>query len=112
MLHPAEKTKTVLCPEMFRKRRRDFRSRYGLSENFAMHYRQMAAGRLVALGTDGFGRSDSRSALRNYFEVDSRFIVLAALQALAADGKISSDVPQKAIGDLHIDTEKINPALF
>jgi pyruvate dehydrogenase E1 component len=67
--------------------------------------------RLAALGTDGFGRSDGREALRNFFEVDSRFIALATLYELLQDGKIDAAVVKKAIQDLGIDTEKANPLL-
>ena len=67
--------------------------------------------RLAALGTDGFGRSDGREALRNFFEVDSRFITLATLYELLQDGKIEPSVVEKAIKDLGIDTEKANPLL-
>lgn len=66
-------------------------------------------GRLISLGTDGFGRSDSRSALRDYFEVDWRFITLAALQGLAEEGKIDRAQVQKAIEDLDINPEKASP---
>jgi pyruvate dehydrogenase E1 component len=66
---------------------------------------------LVSLGTDGFGRSESRASLRNHFEVDSRFVTLATLAALARDGQIDAKVVQKAIGDLEIDPEKVNPAI-
>lgn len=65
--------------------------------------------RLAALGTDGFGRSESRSALRDFFEVDARFITLATLYELQRDGKIESSVVEKAIKDLNIDIEKPNP---
>ena len=67
--------------------------------------------RLAALGTDGFGRSDGREALRNFFEVDSRFITLATLHELLQDGKIEATVVEKAIQDLRINTEKANPLL-
>jgi len=67
--------------------------------------------RLAALGTDGFGRSDGREALRNFFEVDARFITLATLYELLQDGKIEPSVVEKAIKDLGIDTEKANPLL-
>jgi pyruvate dehydrogenase E1 component len=67
--------------------------------------------RLQALGTDGFGRSDSRAALRNFFEVDARFIAVAALYALAQEKQIEPDVVAKAITELGIDTEKPNPAI-
>ena len=66
---------------------------------------------MAALGTDGFGRSDGREALRNFFEVDSRFIALATLHELLQDGKIDVAVVKEAIQDLGIDTEKANPLL-
>ena len=66
-------------------------------------------GRLISLGTDGFGRSDTRPELRNYFEVDARFITLAALQGLAEENKIDRDQVHKAIKDLDIDPEKMSP---
>jgi pyruvate dehydrogenase E1 component len=66
---------------------------------------------LQALGTDGFGRSDSRAALRNFFEVDARFIVLATLYALMQDKQVDAELVSKAIKDLGIDTEKLNPAI-
>ena len=66
---------------------------------------------LAALGTDGFGRSDSRRALRDFFEVDARFITVAALAALARDKKIDAAVVKQAIADLGIDAGKPNPAV-
>src|ERR1051326_1583298 len=62
-----------------------------------------------ALGTDGFGRSESRAALRDHFEVDARFVALATLYELAKEGKIKNDAVQKAIKDLDIKTEKADP---
>ena len=67
--------------------------------------------RLVSLGTDGFGRSDTREALRNFFEVDARFITLATLGALARDGAIDCTVVAQAIEDMEIDPEKVDPAV-
>jgi pyruvate dehydrogenase E1 component len=64
---------------------------------------------LVSLGTDGFGRSDTRRALRDFFEVDSRFITLATLATLSREGKIKSKIVEKAIKDLEINPEKANP---
>jgi pyruvate dehydrogenase E1 component len=64
---------------------------------------------LISLGTDGFGRSDGRKELRNFFEVDERFITLATLAALAREKKIKPEVVQKAARDLEINTEKANP---
>ena len=65
--------------------------------------------RLACLGTDGFGRSDGRAALRDFFEVDARFVTLATLNELLRDGKIEAGVVQKAIKDLEINLDKPNP---
>ena len=65
--------------------------------------------RLAVLGTDGFGRSEGREALRDFFEVDARFITLAALSELLRDGKIETAVVEKAIKDLEINIDKANP---
>jgi pyruvate dehydrogenase E1 component len=72
---------------------------------------QWVPGRLVSLGTDGFGRSENRVALRDFFEVDAKHIALATLNALLADGKIKLDVVQKAIQELGINADKPNPAI-
>ena len=67
--------------------------------------------KLVSLGTDGFGRSESRADLRNHFEVDARFIVVGTLSALMRDGQVDAKVVQQAIADLGIDAEKKDPAI-
>ncbi len=67
--------------------------------------------RLQSLGTDGFGRSDSRAALRDFFEVDSRFIVLSTLNALCKEKQVPPELVQQAIRDLGINPEKPDPAI-
>jgi pyruvate dehydrogenase E1 component len=66
-------------------------------------------GPMYTLGTDGYGRSDSRTSLRDFFEVDARYITLAALSGLARQGKIGIDVVQNAEKDLGIQPDKKNP---
>jgi pyruvate dehydrogenase E1 component len=66
---------------------------------------------LVALGTDGFGRSENRDALRDFFEVDYRYIIVATLAALAREGKVEPAVVQQAIKAHGINPEKSNPAV-
>lgn len=66
-------------------------------------------GSFVSLGTDGFGRSDSRAALRDFFEVDARYLVVGALTSLTREGKIPNSVARQAIADLEIDPEKVSP---
>src|SRR5262249_44656385 len=66
-------------------------------------------GGLIPLGTDGFGRSENRVALRRFFEIDCEFITLASLEQLARRGEIQPKVVAKAIKDLGIDPEKNDP---
>jgi pyruvate dehydrogenase E1 component len=66
--------------------------------------------RMRALGTDGFGRSEDRRSLREFFEVDARFVALATLTELAQDGQIDAKVVAQAIVDFGINPEKPNPA--
>jgi pyruvate dehydrogenase E1 component len=62
------------------------------------------------LGTDGFGRSDTRDALRRFFEIDASHIVLGTLAALARDGKIEPEVVQEVIDEIGIDPELAPPS--
>jgi pyruvate dehydrogenase E1 component len=66
--------------------------------------------RMRSLGTDGFGRSEDRQRLRDFFEVDARFVALATLAELAQEGKLDRKVVAQAIKDLNINPEKLNPA--
>ena len=66
---------------------------------------------LYSLGTDGFGRSEGRAELRDFFEVDAKHIVLAALYALAKEGSIEQSVVEKAVKDLKINPSKPNPMI-
>jgi pyruvate dehydrogenase E1 component len=65
--------------------------------------------RYTSLGTDGFGRSDTRDVLRRYFEVDAAHVVVAVLSALAADGRIEDKVVGEAIKGYRIDAESVDP---
>jgi pyruvate dehydrogenase E1 component len=66
-------------------------------------------GQYVTLGTDGFGRSDGRDALRRFFEVDRRYIAVTALKALADDGKVDQKTVAEAIKKYDIDPDKADP---
>jgi pyruvate dehydrogenase E1 component len=111
ILHPAQEQKVSYVQQCFKDRDAVFVAASDYLKSLPCTISKWLPGRMVALGTDGYGRSDSRAALRDYFEVDARFITLAALYALADEGKIKSDVPQKAIENLDIDPEKVN-AMF
>ena len=78
---------------------------------FPDQIRQFVVGRrFEVLGTDGFGRSDYRKALRDFFEVDRQYVVVAALSALARDGKVEASVVADAISRYEIDPERPAPA--
>jgi pyruvate dehydrogenase E1 component len=77
---------------------------------FADQIRPFVKARYHVLGTDGFGRSDYRRMLRAFFEVDRRYVALAALKALADEGKIKTSVVSDAIRKFDIDPEKPSPA--
>jgi pyruvate dehydrogenase E1 component len=66
---------------------------------------------LTALGTDGFGRSESRAALRDFFEVDYRYVIVATLAALARDKKIDTSIVADAMKAHDVNPEKVNPAV-
>ena len=71
--------------------------------------RQWVPGPLYTLGTDGYGRSDCRAALRDFFEVDRRYIVLAALRSLADTDRMDMATVTSAMERFEIDREKANP---
>ncbi|MGB1191656.1 MAG: hypothetical protein ACPG3T_01910, partial [Pseudomonadales bacterium] len=66
-------------------------------------------GAFKVLGTDGFGRSDTRAKLRHFFEVNRYFIVIAALGSLVEDGTIKADVVAEAIKKYGISPDKLDP---
>ena len=68
-------------------------------------------GRLVTLGTDGFGRSDNRQYLRRHFEISAESIAAAALSRLAREGKFDPGLTQRALQELGLHPEKIDPAI-
>ena len=76
---------------------------------FADQIRAFVPGRYTVLGTDGFGRSDTRANLRRFFEVDRYYIAHAAISALAAEGKMNAKDVARALKEYKIDSEKLNP---
>ena len=78
-------------------------------KTYAEQLRAFIPGDYTVLGTEGYGRSDSRAKLRFFFEVNSHFVVIAALKSLADQGKIKADVVAKAIKKFGIDPEKADP---
>ncbi len=111
LLHPVESPRVPHVASTLAGRAGPFVAASDYVRNVPEQIRQWVPGRYVVLGTDGYGRSDAREALRHHFEVDRRFIVLATLRALADDGKLGLDVVQRAIAALGIDVAKPNPLI-
>ena len=76
---------------------------------YADQIRPFVPNRYVTLGTDGYGRSDTRERLRHFFEVDAKFIVLAALNALVAEGSIDKSKVTDAMKRYKINPDKLDP---
>ena len=111
MLHPGEPPRRSYLSEVTADAEGPFVAATDYLKSLPDAVAKWLPGRLVSLGTDGFGRSETREALRDFFEVDAKHIALAALHALALDGEIPAGVPKQAIEELGINPEKVNPRL-
>jgi len=109
LLHPAEAPRVPYVTQCLQGQKGPVIASTDYMRAFADQIRAYVPGRYVVLGTDGFGRSDYRRKLRHFFEVDRRYVALAALKALADEGAIAKTVPAEAIGKFGIDPEKKNP---
>jgi pyruvate dehydrogenase E1 component len=111
MLHPGETAKVPYVTQTLKDASGPFIAASDYMKVLPESLGKSIPGQLVSLGTDGFGRSENRAALRDFFEVDAKHIVLATLGALVREKKLGVDVMKKAIVDLGIDPEKMNPAI-
>jgi pyruvate dehydrogenase E1 component len=109
MLHPDKPQKDSYVATCLKKAEGPVIASTDYMKAFAEQIRGFVPQRFVALGTDGFGRSDSREALRRFFEVDRHYVVVAALKALADDGKLPAAKAAEAIKKYKIDAAKPNP---
>jgi len=109
MLHPDKPQKDSYVATCLKKAEGPVIASTDYMKSFAEQIRGFVPQRFVALGTDGFGRSDSREALRRFFEVDRYYVVVAALKALADDGKLPAAKAAEAIKKYKIDAAKPNP---
>jgi pyruvate dehydrogenase E1 component len=110
MLHPGQSPKTSYVTQTLKDAPGPFIAASDYMKVLPESLAKWIPGQLVSLGTDGFGRSENRAALRDFFEVDAKHIVLATLGALARENKISLDLVKQSVVDLGIDPEKLNPA--
>ncbi len=107
--HPLEKPKVPYITECLENTVGPIIVATDYMKQYADQVRAFIPRRYEVLGTDGFGRSDTRKALRQFFEVDRHYVVVAALKALADDGVIEKTVVEKAIRQYHINPDKPNP---
>jgi pyruvate dehydrogenase E1 component len=109
MLHPSEPRQQTYIEQILADREGPFIAATDYMKTVADQIRQWVPGPYTVLGTDGFGRSDSRAELRRFFEVDRHYVVVAALKALSDEGKIDAQTVNKAMQNFGIDPEKSNP---
>ncbi len=109
MLHPAAKPKKSYLEEVLEGEEGVFVAVSDYMKIVADQISPWVPGGLISLGTDGFGRSDTRSALRRFFEVDAEMTVIAVLYALSLKGQVECRVVAKAIKDLDLDPGKVFP---
>jgi pyruvate dehydrogenase E1 component len=111
MLHPSQKARVPYVAECLNKTEGVIVAASDYLKALPNSVDRWLPRQIVSLGTDGFGRSEGRKALRDFFEVDARFVAVGALSALARDKQIDAKLVEKAMKDLGIDPEKKNPAI-
>jgi pyruvate dehydrogenase E1 component len=109
MLNPDKKAKQSYVEECLSKTEGPVIASTDYMKSFGDQIRNFVPRRFVSLGTDGYGRSDSREALRSFFEVDRYYVVLATLKALADEGKVPASKAAEAIKKYKINASRPNP---
>jgi len=111
MLHPMDKPRTPYVTDMLEKQKGPVVAASDYMRSFPEQIvRHIGDRHFVALGTDGYGRSDMRSQLRKFFEVNRHYVVVAAIRALAETGEVDTSLVAQAIKAYKIDPDKPNPA--
>jgi pyruvate dehydrogenase E1 component len=109
LLHPTQAPRKSYVEQCLADRQGPVVASTDYMRAFAEQIRPYVARRYVCLGTDGFGRSDYRVALRKFFEVDRHYVAVAALNALADEGVLAKSKVEGAIAKYGIDAEKSPP---
>ena len=109
MLNPEKSQKNSVIQNVISDKESPIVASTDYMKSYAEQIASFIPNKFKALGTDGYGRSDSREALRNFFEVDRYFIVVAALNSLADLGKINKKLVSDAINKYNININKNNP---
>jgi len=111
MLHPDRPPRTSFLQESLQDRSGVFVSATDYVCALAEQIRPWVPGDYFCLGTDGMGRSETREALRRYFEVDAEFVVIATLYRLSQQGLVDQALVSQAIKDMNVAPDKIDPLL-
>ena len=109
MMHPESDARVPYVTEQLRGKQGPVICATDYIKSYGEQLRPYIEARYVVLGTDGYGRSDTRAKLRQHFEVDRQYIVVAALKALADDGQLAASEVTKAIKAFGLDVDKLNP---
>jgi len=109
LLHPDKKQKLTYVESLFKDEKIPVVAATDYMKIYADQIREFISNKYIVLGTDGFGRSDTRKQLRKFFEVNRHYIVIAALKSLADEGKIETDKINEAIKKYNIDPNKPEP---
>jgi pyruvate dehydrogenase E1 component len=108
-MHPKDEPRVPFVTQLLQGAEGPFVVATDYIRDYPERIRQYVPGAYHVLGTDGFGRSDTREQLRAFFEVNSAYVVVEALKALADAGAIETDIVSKAIDKYGIDSEKTYP---
>ena len=109
MMHPEAEPKVAYITQQLESAKGPVIAATDYMKGYVEQLRDFIPASFTVLGTDGFGRSDTRTKLRHFFEVNRYYIAVAALKALADEGSIKVSVVTKAINDFGLDTEKPDP---
>jgi pyruvate dehydrogenase E1 component len=109
MLHPLSEQRSAYVTDCLRDRRGPVIASTDYLRAFADQIREWVPDHYRVLGTDGFGRSDFRHALRRFFEIDRHYVVVAALKELADNGEVDARLVQDAIERYHLDPDATIP---
>ena len=109
ILNPNKKQKVSIIQEIISDQESPIVASTDYMKSYAEQIANFIPNKFISLGTDGYGRSDSREALRSFFEVDRYYIVIASLKALVDSKKIDKDMLTKAIKKYKINSNKPNP---
>ncbi len=108
-LHPLDKPRVAYITSCLQETKGPVIAATDYVKQYAEQVRAFVPRTYVVLGTDGFGRSDSRQKLRQFFEVDRYYVLVSALKALADEGLVAKELVVKAIQKYQINPDKPNP---